>query len=193
MACDIITSKFVSLGSNCSVAYQLKKHGKRIEAYPFDFCILSINKLIEVLLESFKDFSNIEVHKLSKNHKMLDSDEISYIVKNKYNVKFAHELSKKEDVLNFSKRLDIRIKRFLDLINPTFMRIELQNLKKETFIKKYERLIEILESIFINFKIVIISKYELIHEKVKWIKLNKYVTDWKYDYLDWNEILISFS
>tara|TARA_Y100000780_G_scaffold179369_1_gene164788 strand:- start:93296 stop:93868 length:573 start_codon:yes stop_codon:yes gene_type:complete len=189
MAHDITTSKFVSLGSNCSVAYQLVKYGKRLEAYPFDYCIIPLNKLIEVLLESFKEYSDVEVHKLSKNHKIFDSDESSYIVKNKYNVKFAHELTKKEDVKNFSKRLDIRIKRFLDLVNPTFIRIELQNLKKETFIKRYRRLIEILESIFINFKIIIISNYEFNHKKVKWVKLNKYVTDWKYDYLDWNKIL----
>ena len=89
-------TNYVSLGSQCSVAYHLKRLHLNHYSYPFDWCKLNIKKLINVLENNFRDFSVIKFKKYSLNHKYLINSEItninSIIIQNKYGIKFAHEI-----------------------------------------------------------------------------------------------------
>ena len=59
----------ISLGGNCSITYQLNKYNLRQEAYPFDWAKVSINQLITVLENGFKDYcQTIKIMKFSSNH-----------------------------------------------------------------------------------------------------------------------------
>ena len=42
-------TEIISLGSNCSVTYQLNKLGLRMQAYPFDWVKISLNQLNNIL------------------------------------------------------------------------------------------------------------------------------------------------
>jgi hypothetical protein len=180
--------KFVSLGSNCSIAYQLNIHQLRCEAYPFDFCSTPINKLLKVFHHSFNNFHKLSKVKISSNHKRFTDNKDSYVLKNSYGIRFAHEIVDEKEIEFFQERLKCRIERFTKLLNPTFIRIETENLKYENFIKKYTQLLEILKTLFQDFKFIIISKYEIIHENIIWIQLKEFHSDWKYDHLDWTTI-----
>lgn len=179
---------FVSLGSNCSVAYNLKKHGLREKAYPFDWCKVSINKLCRILENKFDDFSDIEIVKKSDNHPLIDSTNIgSYIIKNNYGIQFAHEVTNEDQLVSFSNCLDRRISRFIELKDPIFVRIETTNLSEKQM-DKYDRLLSVLDTYFDNYKLILISKNELSNNKVIWHHLNAFSSDWKYPNVDWKTI-----
>ena len=59
---------FISLGSNCSVAYNLNKFGIRTNAYPFDWANTKMNQLISVLENNFLNYDTFEIKKLSTIH-----------------------------------------------------------------------------------------------------------------------------
>ena len=113
---------FVSLGGNCSVAYQLDKLGLRHNSYPFDWCRIKINKLIQVLNNNFNFYEDIIFKKKSFKH------DNNIIVKNNYNIEFAHELINKYEIDNFKLILLKRIELFKQLKNPIFVRLEYENL-----------------------------------------------------------------
>ncbi len=90
---------YIGLGGNCSVTYQLSKFKNRKVAYPFDWCKISLNQLINVLENNFdENYYLIEIKKLSECHKYfseIENDIInvnSFILKNKMNIQFAHEV-----------------------------------------------------------------------------------------------------
>ena len=181
---------FVSLGSNCSVAYNLKKHGLREEAYPFDWCKVSINKLCGILENKFDNFSNIEIVKKSISHPLIESTNTgigSYIIKNNYGIQFAHEVTNEYQLVSFSNCLDRRVSRFFELKNPIFVRIETTNLSEKQM-NKYGRLLSILNTYFDNYKLILISKNKLSNDKVIWHHLTAFSSDWKYPNVDWKTI-----
>ena len=175
---------FVSLGGNCSVAYQMHKLNKRYLSYPFDWCNISLLQLIDVLDNNFKDFENITIKKISNNHIHFDSGDPSYILTNPYNIKFAHELINSDDIDLLSEKIKRRIIRFRQLENPIFVRIEINNIN----IFKYYELIKLLNSIFTTYTFILIAKDNPNIDKIKYIKLNKYSEDWKYEIINWKEI-----
>ena len=190
---------FISLGGNCAIAYQLKRLELRDKSYPFDWCKMSINKLNKVLENNFENFSDIKIFKFSKNH-LLENDDLlndngSYIVKNRYNISFAHELKtdNEKELKKFKKTLERRIKRFkkLNTDNLTFVILNLENKQNDNL--NAEILTKNLKIYFSNFKLIYIGpnisiKYDK-NNKIKYIKLdiNKWV-DWQYSNLDWNDI-----
>jgi glutaredoxin-related protein len=166
---------FVSLGYNCSVAWNLKLLNLRKESYPFDWCDISLSKLINVLSNNFIDYEKVEIIKLSNNFKYFGENEKdipTFILNNKYNVKFAHEVISKIELLDFSNKLLERIERFKKLKNPTFIRIEKNNINTS-----YDELKQILNKYFDNYKLIIIPTNNFI--------------DWKYSNLDWFKIINS--
>tara|TARA_Y100000780_G_C13661445_1_gene408802 strand:+ start:332 stop:940 length:609 start_codon:yes stop_codon:yes gene_type:complete len=186
-----IERKIISLGSNCSVSYQLKKHELRKEAYPFDYCLTPINKLLNVLENEFIDYDKIKKVKLSSNHKIIDDDiteKNSLVLSNKYNIKFAHEIETDREMKNFENSLKRRISRFIDLENPIFIRIETSNMNEEKMKEKYDKLTIYLKEYFVNYKLVLISDKKYENDKTKWIKLDKFTDDWTYDYINWYDI-----
>jgi hypothetical protein len=179
---------FVSLGSNCSVAYQLKEYGLREKAYPFDWCKTSLSQLILTLRNNFNDFEKLEIKKYSENHHSLNNNCGSYILFNKYGIQFAHELIDKYDINDFSLKLINRITNFRELRNPIFIRIETSNMNSNK-IKLYDELVKLLDSIFNNYKLIVISNQYLINSKIINYKLEEFDKDWKYLTVKWNNIL----
>jgi hypothetical protein len=185
--------EYISLGSNCSITYQLNKFGLRTHAYPFDWSKISLCRLIDVLVNNFIDFSeSIEFKKISSNHPLLDSNEQNYnesslIVYNKYNIVFAHELSLKYDLEEFRSKMKIRIERFLNMMsNPNkikFIRIE-QNKIKSNFYANIIKLYELLNKITLNFDLIIIicSQDEFIFpSNIHIVRFESFDSDWKMD------------
>lgn len=196
-----IKSTFISLGGNCAIAYQLKRLGLRDKSYPFDWCKMSINKLNKVLENDFKHFSDVEINKYSENH-LLENDPIfsnsgSYIVKNKYNISFAHELKtdNKEELDKFKQIIERRIKRFKELKRKeiTFVILNLENKKNDNL--NAEILLKNLKIYFTNFKLIYIGSnlnyIKEINKEITYIKINvNEWVDWKYSNLDWKNIFI---
>ena len=63
--------KYISLGGNCSVAFQLNRLKLRKKSYPFDWAKISLNQLLRVLENNFEDFEDIKLIKTLNNNKLL--------------------------------------------------------------------------------------------------------------------------
>jgi hypothetical protein len=177
---------YIPLGENCSVAYNLNELNLRNESYPFDWCKMSIKHLNNVLKSDFQDFTNVKIKKFSENHNLINEthlinenhliNEGSYLLSNKYNIIFAHEINN-YNFNQFQEKLKIRIIRFKELKNKlvfpifiiaTTVQLESNELKK----------------LNVNLK-KIIGFF-----KLKFIKLNwKFGGDWKYSHLDWKNLI----
>ena len=184
---------FISLGGNCSIAYQLNKYDLRTHAYPFDWCKINSKQLLQVLKSNFKNFSILEFKKYSENHKLIADGTIninqgSVILKNKYNIQFAHELKRDDEILEYQNKLSNRIHRFNTLKIPTFIRIETENLNNDK-IKIYQNIEIELSKYFDNYKLILISKFKYESEKIVWYPL-EFTSDWTYSNLDWETILM---
>lgn len=178
---------WVSLGFNCAVTYQIKKHNLRSEAYPFDWASFSLNSLIKILSTKFENFDNVELKGFSQCHKLLDSNNGSYILTNPYSITFAHEVSNQETLDTFKNSLKRRIERFLNLSNPIFVRLETANLT-DVQIKNYDVLVRILDKMFSSYQLIVISTKNPNNSKIKWIKLENFESDWKYPSVDWASV-----
>jgi hypothetical protein len=201
----------ISLGSNCSVTYQLNKYNLRKQSFPFDWAKITIKQLNKVLENKFKDYDNVFIKKFSENH---DS---SYIVSNKYNITFAHEIFNKYSIKEFNQVLVNRINNFItrkgvyicdrpdaDKITHrpdaiTFVRIELQPIT-ESYIAELNKLIILLDIYFDNYKIILLIDSECninceISPKIiikKVVNFDNFI-DWKMDYIDWYNIFYNIS
>ena len=180
---------FISLGGNCCIKYQLNKYGYNLETYPFDWCKISISQLILILQNNFEDYvESIFIHKKSNNHFLLnDFNKTSYIIKNKYNISFAHELSDVDKLDDFKNSINRRIKRFNETnINKIYVRIEFTKIN----LNYNEHLKKLLELIKPN-KLILIIKNDI--EIIKNENLIIYYYDgdfinWMMDNIDWNII-----
>lgn len=179
-----MTTKYVSLGSSCSIAYQLANLGLRKEAYPFDWIRCGTFKNVVDLIETnFTDFyPDPSVGKLVKSdkfkhlpgdddflHQENDTDSVStctYTVQNTTGtIQFYHDFSGKQDV--FSQIDDVvskykrRIDRFYDVLNSktdeiVFIRDELKI--AQFSLEQVDRFINLLKSINpdLKYKLIII-------------------------------------
>ena len=183
---------FVSLGSNCSVSYQLAKYNIKTIALPFDWCQININQLISVFENNFENFSNFEILKESSTHNLIENNKIigdsSLILKNSYNIRFAHEILSKYSLEEFTIKMNERIKRFIKLKkNLTFVRIELSPIKND-YINKIQKLLVLLDKYFINYELILIVPNILKFDNAKIIcyTYDTFSSDWKMDHLPWN-------
>jgi len=137
--------EYISLGSNCSITYQLSKLGLRKSAYPFDWTKITLNQLITILEKDFNDYSkSLEFVSISNIHSIIELESginelksfSSLILTNKYKIKFAHELGEKYQLDEFKNKMKERIKRFRDLKDKDvcFVRIELNSFVSGTFV-----------------------------------------------------------
>ena len=150
--------KYISLGGNCSVTYQLKKFNLKKESYPFDWSKITINQLIIVLENNFFDYhTTIEIKKMSLQH--LDKDNFinsTYLLNNKYNIGFAHELINLNQIDDFKEKIKRRIERFCNINdNVIFIRIELSKLS-DSYKFKIIKLCDLLKKYVNDFKLIII-------------------------------------
>ena len=179
--------KYISLGSNCSVAYQLKKRNLKNDCYPFDWCKISILQLVKVLNNDFHNYSDsLIIKKISPNHQ-------SIILKNNYDIQFAHEIVNESELNNFKEKMITRINNFSSLTDQIiFVRIELKPIKaiyKEYVIK----LVELLNKYSTNYilKLVINTDIEFtdLPVNVKIYKFDNFDSDWQMDEVNWNNII----
>ena len=196
---------YISLGGNCSVTYQLKLRNLRYKAYPFDWTKISINQLINILENNFKDFiDSIRIKKNSIIHINFNTEENnSLILTNNFNILFAHEIS---DINNssldiFKQKLYRRIDRIYNLINHSqkiiFIRIELQPIKID-YINKIKILLNLLNTFSNNFilKLILnidknfdIKLLENLSNNLLIYKFNIFSEDWKMNHIDWDNII----
>ena len=180
---------YISLGGNCAVCYNLRQLNLYNESMPFDYCKVSIKKLINVLDNNFINYKDIEFKKKSNNHKIIKSNNLtednSIILTNKYNIQFAHEISNKYNINEFKEKLQTRIKRFINIENPIFVRLETENIKDMNI---YYKLEEVLDKYFKNYKIILISKKKIKSNKIIHYSLDEFSSDWKYESVNWNNI-----
>jgi hypothetical protein len=182
---------FISLGTSCVVAYQLNNLGLRKESYPFDWTKFDINKLNYVLENNFKKFSDIIIHKFAYNHKYkFTKNTGSFILKNTYNVKFAHELlfNNSNDINNLKNKINNRIKRFCNKYNEYIYFIILDNNAKCIDLIK---LLYNLDKYFKLYKILFISKKDpnISNNKLKYIYIDDVYTDWQYSHINWFNLI----
>lgn len=193
--------EFISLGSNCSACYQLNKFNLRNNAYPFDWVKINIYQLLNILQNDFIDYSDtIQFCKISNNHNIIDSDNNiidlkSFILTNKYNIKFAHEIYNitqfNEFIINISKRID----RFKNINSNNkqivFIRIELNNINTNWKNNIY-KLVNLLNNFTTNYilKLIVNSNEEFDFPKfVQIYRFNYFDSDWKMNNINWNNIL----
>lgn len=73
-------TEYISLGSNCSMTYQLNKYGLRLRAYPFDWVKINLSQLNQILEKDFNDFvESIELKKISQKHEYFGNSKIEDI------------------------------------------------------------------------------------------------------------------
>lgn len=194
--------EYISLGSNCSITYQLSKLGLRKCAYPFDWTKITLNQLISILTEDFDGYSkslkfvsisNIHPIKLEPGKNDLISSS-SFILTNKYKIKFAHELEEKYQLDEFKNRLEQRIKRFRELVDKDvcFVRIELSQLNQSWY-SNIIKLHNLLYKYSSTFKLILIicsqSEFQF-PPNIKIYRFDNFSPDWKMDMLDWKSIFI---
>ena len=194
--------EYISLGSNCSISYQLNKYNLRKNAYPFDWCKININQLINILENNFENFiETIEYQKESINHLFIDSNNNditnrgSIVLKNYYSIKFAHELLKKEDINEFKNKLLRRIKKFINIKNLSskiiFLWIEMKPIN-DNWENKILKLLELLNLFSKDYilKLIINSTKQFVNlpEYVQIYRYNEFNSDWKMNSLNWKVI-----
>jgi len=182
----------ISLGSNCSISFH-KNNINNNTTLPFDWCKINITQLIKVLQNNFNNYHNLYIYKYSSNHN-------SYIIKNDYNVKFAHELLNKYDLNNFKNKLEERISKFNDILlnNKTkiiFVRIELNKYKK-SYNLNLIKLYNILKSLYKDFELRLILHKSYQNSinistltNIKIFYFNNFDNNWRYPLLNWKSIL----
>ncbi len=195
-------TEYISLGSDCSIAFNLDKHNLRINAYPFDWIkINNINDLINILSNDFKFFTDmnyIEILNESDKFPYLDDKWTSVLSKNvilkntKYNITFPHEIKIDDQtsvdikIKNFIDKYDRRINKFIsilknDSIKKVFIRIT--NKKEEL-----ENLNDILSKICLNYELKII----IINKKKKFLSWKKEELNWENIFIQENHNLIKY-
>lgn len=183
--------QIVSLGSNCAVCYHLVNLGLRTHAYPFDWTKLSIGNLNQVLSTQFAGFAELEIKKFSPAHPAIGQDLASstkssgsLVLVNKLNIQFAHEITTSNELESFKAGMSRRIERFGNLTNPTFVRLETGNLSA-TQMSHYDRLVQLLDQMFPTYKLIVISHSKPPNNKIIWVELKSFDSDWRYPGVDW--------
>lgn len=107
----------ISLGINCQVAYQLRIHGLRHEAFPFDWIICPFEALVALIENHFEHFLDPEYLRF------VHTETEKCIVNTLYNVKFLHDFKLvphfMQDYEKVKAMYDRRIKRFYHNLQNT--------------------------------------------------------------------------
>ena len=109
--------EFVSLGTACQTAWQLKINLKRNTAYPFDWLITPCDALISFIENEGKGF--LEKENLEILEPLSHDSTILRVIDNAYKIIFLHDFfppsnSKLEEV---KRKYEKRTQRFFNLLN----------------------------------------------------------------------------
>lgn len=216
---SIENTEYVSLGSNCTVAYNLHKHNLRNNAYPFDWSKSSITQLLYALTDNCKRYINtLEITNFSNSYPYincinLESELFSqigtYKCKNIYGFTLSHELIKKLDFITLKDKIESRIKRLYslkdnkDINNIIFIRIETHLVKPNAYKKNIDILIEQLKKLSgtkkYKLKLILhIDNNNMFNILLNYIEENKielyfydeFTPDWKMEMINWDKIFM---
>jgi hypothetical protein len=187
--------KYISLGSDCSVSYQLRKYNLQSNgSMPFDWLrIDKIKSLKNILENDFKDFYNLSLFDkipIKGIFSNFDKININSQVKLKhiiYNFIAPHEYSNNDlDIDEFKNKYERRIRRFRDIsrnenIKKIYIRLENGYYNNELETNLYH----ILEQYGCkNFTIKFIY-----NTNYQYLIPDKTVFNWHRDYIPWEELL----
>lgn len=184
----------INLGGECQVAYQMRLHGIRNEALPFDWIITPVAGLKKILEEQFAQF-------LNPNHLIFVANEKStYVYDTHYGIRFLHDFKLVPDFMKeYEKIYSIyarRIERFLQLLHES---------KQALFIRKNSTKQEAIELRDLlkrlcpdnNFTLLILDRtpemkepWDLEHIKNFYLRPPN-PESWKGDPIAWQEIFLT--
>ena len=184
----------LNLGGECQVAYQMRLHGIRAEALPFDWNITPFSALEKILKDRFEHF-------LEKEHLVfIHNEKEKYILDTYYGIRFLHDFKLDENFMDDYEKIKIiyerRIERFLNLLQESNHALFIR--KKVT---KDQAIIlrELLKELYPNNNFLILAVDNSDEIKTDWqlenIK-NFYLRppvplSWKGDASAWEEIFLS--
>lgn len=174
--------KYISLGMDCCLAYQLNKLNLKIpEIMPFDWClsknILNIIHIFETNWIHFLDKNNWIIQPINNeqfNLNLNGSIKSKYRAKHKiYKLIYPHDLLE-NNIDHFMDKYIRRINRLNNLLDDNIIFIRIGTNKD---IKYIDRLEEQLKSKFIN-------------SRLQFINISEYDTiDWKRENIEWKELI----
>lgn len=200
--------EYISIGSSCSIAYQLQQHNLKNCAYPFDWIRTNrLSYINELLNNNFEDFDKIEYVKDSIKFPLIDDTFTNQLTKtivckNKYST-FYHDFT---DINNISIQYEKYIRRIDRLYNIIksdkyicFIRDELKpnNLSIDDIINfditvkninpniKYKLIIILHNSKYIIDENMICSNVQIIYD-------NSLFEHWTRPNIDWTNILNNY-
>lgn len=200
---------YISLGSDCSVSYQLRHLNLQTSgSLPFDWMkINNFNDIINIFQNDFQDFLNLDYYKSipqSSNFNYFDKNPISNnistvvnenitsnykLIHTKYKIILPHEFigdnwNKEKFIEKYSRRVE-RLKCIIKDNNKMKIFVRLMNKPYSKEIEKKLKLENILEIINCkNYKILMINPDEWQYL----IPAKEFC--WKRDYMPWNKILL---
>lgn len=181
----------ISLGINCQPAYQMRLHGLRYEAYPFDWIICPFTALITLIENKFEHFLEPKYLILVKNEKE------KCILNTFYGIKFVHDFRLDESFMeDYEKVYEIysrRIERFYQRMNESSRALMIR--RKITKIEA-QQLKEVLQKLFPKNDFLIIAIDNSAEIKTDWQIngiINWYMSitpaqTWKGDTSLWTEL-----
>lgn len=200
-----VIKTFISLGSSCSVSYNLQQLKLKSFTYPFDWLkIPKLQNITECLNNNFKDFMDVTEIKTSDKFPIFDDDytansnNISRIMKNKYDMEFYHDFSNNTDHSQINEKYHRRINRFNELLKSPiyFIRDELK--MNNIDISQIEEFLSIVLKINKNIKLMIIlhnpknKNHQLLNYKNDNLIVyndTKPFINWTRPNLDWKNLL----
>jgi len=183
---------FISLGSDCSTAYQLNLNKLRTSAYPFDWVRCNdFNTTVDCIENNFEHFLNQTdlqtIPSEKNNHPYMQDDQFDTstyglkVVNKKNNIRFYHDFlhNLSEEYEDVRKKYDRRIKRFYETLEGkkriVFVRVERSEIPEKT-IRRFNNVIQKYTNNY-SLCVVVLKKYKNIQFK-----------SWTKDEIDWNDI-----
>jgi len=210
---NILTNiEYISLGSTCTIAYQLQQLNLRNRAYPFDWIrTKSLKEVIKCLKNSFDGFTDFEYLDTKLNFTYQESDDFKLdavtgiiSVKNSFNMSFLHDFlinSNSDNKIEVIAKYNKRIERFYQTINND-RKIDIVFVRYDMIYDEHNtsELIKILDEVCkVKYKLLLIinsskEKIKLSEDKIELNKIiikfiNYHTDDWKLDDLKWIELL----
>jgi hypothetical protein len=179
----------ISLGSDCSIAYQLSKHKLRQEAYPFDWILTpklsNVIKCIENEFEGFLD--NLESVKETNTYPKIEEDwidspsELIKVINLYYRFSFVHDFKTMDDLEEVRSKYKRRIERFSKIMKDVTIKKKLYRIGKKS--DNVEELCKVFDKLgYCNYKIKFIS-----YDKFSVVDSEGDADGWKRDTFDWLE------
>ncbi len=193
--------EIIPLGSTCSIAYQLRKLGKRKKAYPFDWVRINnlaiVTNLIESDFSGFLDRDSFKFNEIS-NRFLVKNEMKSYLYQNRF-CRFFHEFDNfinDSSFYEFEQKYKRRIQRLSNSIKNSkkilFIREEIGNLSRNKINNFINLINKINHNLQWKLKIIVNRKQYLkfCSNNVEIIYSPKKVNDWRRPELDWESIFI---